>query len=78
MASPHLDCRRSGDELSDRVAHLEAEVAMLRCAVEGVRSNTKDLVDLLTGTKALGRFTRWLVAVGVGIISIAAAWKNFK
>lgn len=59
------------DDLLQRTTHLEGEVAATKGKVEGMEKVTVEVTTLRTKAQGAGTLGRWLVRVGIGVVTLA-------
>lgn len=64
--------RRLDDQVM-RLTHMESDVTSLKNKVEGMEKVTVQTTTLITKAEGAGTLGRWLVRVGIGVVT-AAGW----
>lgn len=59
------------DDLLQRTTHLEGEVALTKAKVEGMEKVTVEVTTLRTKAQGAGTLGRWLIRLGIGIVTLA-------
>lgn len=61
------------DEVVMRTTHLEADVSAVKKKTEAIQSVTDDVVTLRSQAQGAGTLGRWLIRIGIGVVT-AAGW----
>lgn len=61
------------DEVVMRTTHLEADVSSVKNKTEAIQSVTDDVVTLRSQAEGAGTLGRWLIRIGIGVVT-AAGW----
>ncbi len=69
--SSRAGVHRRLDDLLQRTAHLEGEVASTKSKVEDMEKVTIEVTTLRTRAQGAGTLGRWLVRLGIGIVTVA-------
>jgi hypothetical protein len=64
---------RRVDDLVMRTTHLETDMSTIRSKVEGMEKVTVEVTTLRTKAQGAGTLGRWLIRLGIGIVT-AAGW----
>ena len=72
-ASSRANVHRRLDEAVTRIGHLETEVSVVKGKVEGIEPVTDDVKALRQQAHGAGTLGRWLIRVGIGVVT-AAGW----
>ncbi|TKT69067.1 DUF1515 family protein [Aquamicrobium sp. LC103] len=59
------------DDLVLRQTHMEADVSSLKNKVEGMEKVTVEVTTLRTKAEGAGTLGRWLIRVGIGVVTLA-------
>ncbi len=62
---------RRVDELVLRQTHQETDILSIRTKVEGMEKVTSEVVTLRTKAEGAGTVGRWLIRIGIGIVTFA-------
>ncbi len=69
--SSRAGVHRRLDDLLQRTTHLEGEVASTKSKVEDMEKVTIEVTTLRTRAQGAGTLGRWLVRLGIGIVTVA-------
>jgi hypothetical protein len=61
------------DEVVMRTTHLEADMSSVKSKTEAIQSVTDDVVALRSQAQGAGTLGRWLIRIGIGVVT-AAGW----
>jgi hypothetical protein len=56
-----------------RTTHLEADMSSVKVKTEAIQSVTDDVVTLRRQAQGAGTLGRWLIRIGIGVVT-AAGW----
>lgn len=59
------------DEVSNRLSHLEGEAETTKAKVDQMQAVTDDVVKLRTQARGAGTVGRWLIRIGIGVVTLA-------
>lgn len=59
------------DESVTRTAHLESEFGLIKSKLEGMEKVTVQTTTLITKAEGAGTLGRWLLRIGVGVVTVA-------
>ena len=59
------------DEVSNRLSHLEGEAETTKAKVDQMQAVTDDVVKLRTQAQGAGTVGRWLIRIGIGVVTLA-------
>ena len=59
------------DESVARTSHLENEMGLIKTKLEGMERVTVQTTTLITKAEGAGTLGRWLVRVGIGVVTVA-------
>ncbi|MDS1136001.1 DUF1515 family protein [Nitratireductor indicus] len=61
------------DEVSERLSHVEGEVEATKKTVNDMKPVTDDMAQLRTQPAGAGTLGRWLIRIGIGVVT-PASW----
>ncbi|MCC5777835.1 DUF1515 family protein [Nitratireductor sp. B36] len=59
------------DEVSNRLSQLEGEAETTKAKVDQMQAVTDDVVKLRTQAQGAGTVGRWLIRIGIGVVTLA-------
>lgn len=59
------------DEVSHRLSHLEGEAETTKAKVNQMQAVTDDVVKLRAQAQGAGTVGRWLIRIGIGVVTLA-------
>ena len=60
------------DEMSERLSHVEGEVEATKKTVDQIQPVADDMVKLRTQAVGAGTVGRWLIRIGIGVVTLAS------
>ncbi len=60
------------DEMSERLSHVEGEVEATKKSVDQIQPVADDMVKLRTQAVGAGTVGRWLIRIGIGVVTLAS------
>lgn len=70
-AASRANMHRRLDDIAERTGHLESDMTTVKEKVERVEGVSKDVVALRQQATGAGTLGRWLIKVGIGVVSLA-------